>query len=525
MVIAIRVEPASLASKPLEAGGVSLTTTRRLFNATLAMYDGQGQAVPYVAESLPRLDTDSWRMEDDGSMTTTYRLKSNVTWHDGIPLDADDFVFAYQVYATPELGLASSPPIGQIQEVTAPDASTVVIRWKRPYAQAGVLGEQFPPLPKHVLESSYRSAPDTFATLPFWTREYVGLGPYRVERWEPGSFIEGAAFSQHISGRPHIAGIKVIFIGDPNTTVANLLSGEVQLSADDSLRFQQGLTLKREWGETGGSVLVKPDLWRGTYVQQRPELTNPRALRDVRVRAALVYFTDRQALNDVLFEGQGIMGDMPLIPPSVSYYATASRNVPKYSYDRNKAEQLLAEAGIVKGADGVYTSPEDGRLTLDLRTNGSSQNESELSILGAGWRQAGFDVNEMVVPQAQAQDGQVRSSFPALYSFSTPLGEETLASHTTAGIPRGDNRWIGNNRGGWSDPRFDAVSATFTTTLDQTQRIEQIGQMATLFAEQLPALPLYFNPIPIAFPSVLTGPHIVPAESAIAWNVYEWELR
>ena len=43
-----------------------------------------------------------------------------------------------------------------------------------------------------------------------------------------------------------------MFIGDPNTTVANLLAGEVHFSADDSIRFQQGLTLKREWAPTNG---------------------------------------------------------------------------------------------------------------------------------------------------------------------------------------------------------------------------------------------------------------------------------
>ncbi len=522
--MAIRVEPASLASKPLESGGVTLTTTRRLFNATLAMFDGRGEAIPYAAASLPRLNSDSWRMEDDGRMETTYTLKPS-TWHDGIPLEADDFFFAWQVYATPELGLSNSPPLNQIDEISAPDPQTVVIRWKRPYPLAGVLGETMPPLPKHILERSLQGAPDVFASQPFWTREYIGLGPYKVDRWEPGSFIEASAFNLHTMGRPRIERIKIVFIGDPNTTVANLLSGEVHFSADDSIRFQQGLTLKNQWGEQGGSVLAKPDLWRGTYVQLRPELTNPRALADVRVRGALAFAIDRDALNQVLFEGQGIMGDVPLIPPSVSYYADVSRGVAKYSFNPTRTEQLMAEAGISKGGDGVYANPEEGRLTLDLRTNGSSQNESELSILGAALRQAGFDVREMVVPQAQAQDGQVRNTFPALYTFSTPLGEETLASHTTIGVPALENRWIGNNRGGWMDPRFDALSTAFATTIDSSQRVQQVAQMATIFSQSLPALPLYFNPIPVAHISALTGPRVVPPDSAIAWNVYEWDFR
>jgi peptide/nickel transport system substrate-binding protein len=525
LAIAIRVEPATLAAKPLGSGGFTLTTTRRLFNATLALFDDRGQASPSLARELPRLDSESWHMDPDGRMETTYRLKSDLTWHDGIPLTADDFVFAWQVYANPELGVASAPPVNQMDEVVASDPGTVLIRWKRPYLQAGMLTDGLPPLPSHLLGRTLQNgAADAFAADPFWTRDFVGSGPYKVQRWEPGSFIEGAAFAGHTLGRPRIERIRIVFIGDPNTTVANLLAGEVHFSADDSIRFQQGLTLKREWAATsGGSVLVKPDLWRGTYVQLRPDLVSPRALLDVRVRKALAYAIDRGTLNDALFEGEGIMGDVPLIPPSVDSYAEVSRGITAYPHAPARTEQLMAEAGFTRGADAVYAGGTDGRLTLDLRTNGSSQNEAELSILGAGWRQAGFDVKEMVVPQAQAQDGQVRSTFPALYTFSTPLGEETLASHTTAGVPRPENRWIGNNRGGWTNPEFDVLAAAFTTTLDRSQRVEQIASMAQLFADQLPAIPLYFNPIPVAHVAALRGPRVVSPDAAIAWNVHQWE--
>jgi ABC-type transport system substrate-binding protein len=122
------VEPATIATKALQTGGVSLTTTRRFFNATLALFDCRGLATPYLAQSLPQLRGESWRVLDDGRMETTYQLKSGITWHDGTPLSVEDFVFAWRVYAAPELGLAGSPPISQIGEVVAPDARTVLIR-------------------------------------------------------------------------------------------------------------------------------------------------------------------------------------------------------------------------------------------------------------------------------------------------------------------------------------------------------------------------------------------------------------
>ena len=54
-------------------------------------------------------------------METTYRLRPNLTWHDGAPLTAEDFVFSWRVYANPDLGLSSHAPIPAISEVTAID--------------------------------------------------------------------------------------------------------------------------------------------------------------------------------------------------------------------------------------------------------------------------------------------------------------------------------------------------------------------------------------------------------------------
>src|SRR4051812_19793937 len=88
--VVIRVEPASIAGKGLQQSSLSLGTTVRLFNAGLAIVDDHDQARPYLAATLPTLNTDSWRVFDDGRMETSYQLKPNLTWHDGAPLTADD---------------------------------------------------------------------------------------------------------------------------------------------------------------------------------------------------------------------------------------------------------------------------------------------------------------------------------------------------------------------------------------------------------------------------------------------------
>lgn len=102
---------------------------------------------------------------------------------------------------------------------------------------------QFPALPRHVLAAAFEAEPtDSFVNHPFWSREYVGLGPYRVVRWEPGAFIETASFEAHATGRPRIDRVRMVFIPDVNTVLANMLAGETQLAADNSLQFEHAVT-------------------------------------------------------------------------------------------------------------------------------------------------------------------------------------------------------------------------------------------------------------------------------------------
>src|SRR5204863_2626903 len=104
LVIAQRGEPPTLAARPLVTQGSGLLIPDRFFNATLDVWDMNQVPHPQLAEALPELNTDTWRLFPDGRMETTYTLRPNLTWHDGAPLTPEDFVFALRVYKTPELG-------------------------------------------------------------------------------------------------------------------------------------------------------------------------------------------------------------------------------------------------------------------------------------------------------------------------------------------------------------------------------------------------------------------------------------
>jgi peptide/nickel transport system substrate-binding protein len=357
---------------------------------------------------------------------------------------------------------------------------------------------------------------------PFWTREFVGLGPYRVDRWEPGAFIEAAAFDGHVLGRPTIDRMRIVWTSDPNTAVANLLSGASHIAIDASIAFQQGLVLKREWTpRNAGSVLMTAAEVRFMHVQHRPEMVNPASIRDVRVRRALAHLMDRQALLDGLLDGEGRVADTLL--PTELYTQEVDRAISKYPHDVNRAAQLLTEAGFSRGADGFYTSVE-GRFRPEVRTIAGGQIEREMTILADAYRRSGVDAQEFVVPAAQSSDGQVLASFPALFSGKsntddTDGGLDKLLSDK---IPRADNRWSGSALGGYASTEFDRLYNVFSTALSRAAREQAIVDMSRMVSEELSAIPMYYNFVVQAHTANLQGPR--EAVSTFGW-VHEWQWR
>ena len=522
MVIAIRAEPPTLAQKVLGSGvGTSYATTQRLFNATLSILDERGTAQPYLAETLPRLNTDSWRLFPDGRMETTFRLKPNVIWQDGTPLSAEDFVFAREVYASPQVGISNASPQNLIAEVTAPDARTLVIHWSRSYPAAGTLAEaDFPPLPRAILEAQFHQDPAALVKHSYFTLDYVGLGPYRVTQWLPGAHIEAVAFDAHILGKPKIDRIRVMFISDTNTALASVLADEVQFATDSVIRFEQGLTLRREWAASrAGTVLVKTGSYRGAWFQLRPEVASPAAVLDLRVRRALAHAISRPDVNDALFEGQGIMTELPFISPAAAYIAEVDRASVKYPFDLRASEQLMGEAGFRKGPDGTYAG-----VTFEIRTLSDTQREKEMAVLADGWRKAGFPFTESTLRSTQAADNEARATFPSLFTYSTSSGEYSLTGFVSTAIGSADNRWIGTNRGGWVNRDFDRVAASFADAIEPNERVRHVAEMARIMTEDLPNIPLLFDSATDAHVAAVRGPRVGVPDSLISWDIQDWTM-
>jgi len=524
LVIGSWGEPAGLASVPVRDSGNSVRAATRLFNAELQLQDAVGNAHPYLAEANPRLNTDTWQVFPDGRMETRYQLRPNLTWHDGTPLAAEDFVFAWQVYSTPEFA-TTSISIKQMEEVLAPDNRTVVIRWRSSYPEADALFETFQALPRHILGQYLRDGDhDGLVNHAYWTVEYVGLGPFKLVRWEPGSFIEGAAFDGHALGKPKSARVLIKLIAEESAIFTNVLAGEIHF-APKGLRFEDGKNLKRDWSSNQrGLVVFIPIQPRFIQVQLRPEVAQPRAMLDVRTRRAFAHAIDKKSLNETLFDGEPAGADTFLYR-GVPDYAEIERSVTRYPYDLRQTEQLMAEVGYVKGSDGFYTSEAGERFSTEFWGDVGPQFELDHGAVSGGWRQAGLETRATYVAPAQLRDGQFRSSFKGMYFTATGTGTApSLVLASTAAIPTVANRYNGSNRGGWSSPEFERLWEMHNTTLDRSERTRALAEIERLISTDLPFLMVFHNFHVVAYSANLKGPDTRGERDLMYWNVHEWEL-
>jgi peptide/nickel transport system substrate-binding protein len=534
LVLAHRYEPATLAPKIIGSNG-PLTTTR-LFNAALSVIDDKGQAVPYLAEALPQLNTDTWRVLPDGKMETTYRLRENLTWQDGKPLTADDFVFSFRMYKDSSLGAFVATPQDAMEGVLAPDPRTVVVQWRAPNAGGGSLTfEDLDPLPRHIFEAPYteytegRLNREAFLGDPMWSTGYVGSGPYRLERWEPGSQIEGVAFAGHALGKPKIERMIVRIFIDENTTLAAVLAGgQLDYTSSNTLRFQHLSVLRQDWERSGkGKSVAVPNNAVFLFLQQRPEFVGHEALLDVRVRRALAHAIDREALNDGLFDGLGAPAETP-VSPSVPFYPELDRQLTKYPLDPNRSTQLMRDAGFTRNAEGFFADGQGRRFHIDFTVQASTEIERMQAILSDTWQRSGFEVRPVVMGTQLFTQQETRHTLPGL-GYSNITSDDRTFLSTEIGTAA--NRWSGNNRSGWVNPEYDRLFLAASSTLDLNEHGRYIAQMMALVNDQLPGYTLYWAQAVHTWVNALKGPatdHQVRGfgkyikSTPIHWNIHEW---
>ena len=404
----------------------------------------------------------------------------------------------------PQSGVASGELYRRITSIDVHDGKTFTLHVDRITFEYNALGD-FELLPAHLDREIFETAPAEYRNRTTFdtnsTHPGLYFGPYRIVETEPGSHIILEPNETWYGPEPAFDRVVVRVIENTTALEANLLSGAIDMiSGELGLTLDQALAFEKRHGEKF-NMMFKPGL---IYEHLDVNLENP-VLADARVRKALIHAIDRRAISERLFEGRQPVAHSNVSPLDWVY----SEETPTYDYDPQRAATLLEEAGWRTMKDGIRHSEAGKPLTLTLMTTaGDRTREQVQQVLQSMWKQVGIDVRIKNEP-ARVFFGQTVSQrrFDGLAMFAWLSAPESVPRTTLHSemVPNAENNWSGQNYTGFSDPRVDELIDRIEVELDRAKRKALWIELQRLYAEHLPAIPLYWRAQSYVLPKWLEG--------------------
>ncbi len=521
VVIGIQQEPDILV--PGLGGSLAVSTEihQALWVERGVRWSDQWKLTPITVTEVPTLENGQWKLLPNGKMQLTWHLKP-VKWHDGVPVDSQDYVFTHRAIMNDKVPVISRDFEKRIENILAPSPDTIVVTYKEHYAYANRGIIDYGPWPRHLLERAYHNNPGGLDKLAFGNdpKATITNGAYQIVSWQKGSSIVAEADPNYTLEKPKVKRIVWRVITDTNTLVANMLSGSIDAISPIGISFDQAVQLDQQIAQRrlAEQVLYTPGLiWEHIDLN----LNHPR-LKDKRVRQALLYAIDRQALVQTLFQGKQPVADSYLPPKHYGF----DNALPKYAYNPEKAKQLFTEAGWTPGPDGVLKNAQGERFTVTIgTTSGNRVREDVEQVLQSQWRKVGVELKVSNQP-ARVFFGETtrhREFEMAMYAWLlSPVSDcETL--YTSDSIPSAQNAYNGQNFSGFNNPEMDKLCHTIPTELDQAKRVTMLKRTQAILADDLPVLPLYFR---VDVTSIKKGfQNWKPTglgQSQVTWNAFQW---
>jgi peptide/nickel transport system substrate-binding protein len=415
-------------------------------------------------EVVPDL-AESWESNEELTQFT-FKLRPNVTWHDGKPLTAEDVKFTFDAVLDPEVTARFSGPISSVDSVDVVDPQTVVFNLKSPFAPLPVmLGYNQAIVPKHLLEGQDLNEPTDFLTAP------VGSGPFKFGTFSQGSHLEVVANEDYFGGRPHLDRIIFQVITDGNARVAQVRSGDIDFTVIDPPQVD--------------SVSGDPNLKivEATQVNYYFLAFNHQVerLQDVSVRQALTIALNRQAIVETMLKGYGQVANGPIHPALGEYY---NPDVTTYEYDPERAKELLAAAGWSAGDDGVLVNEAGERFTILLNgPAGYPVLEQLLTYAQQEYTNLGIEVTLEIDEWSVHLDKYHNLEYDMLSNWWITPPDPDLFDHYYSESP--SNWWA------YQNAEVDQLLLQAREEADKEARIELYHQIQAILAEDLPVVYLY----------------------------------
>jgi ABC-type transport system substrate-binding protein len=295
-----------------------------------------------------------WTQSKDG-MSWTFKLRKGVKFHDGTPFNAEAVKYNLDRFLGPEKPIKTSLHEPYIKSVDVVDEYTVRINLKAPFS--------------FLLNTLAHSASGMVSPTAHkkWGKDLTlhptGTGPFKFVEWVRGDRVVLERFENYYEGQPRLEKIIVKTVREDSARVMGLESGDydmiIRVPPEEVSRLKREGKFKVEIEQTNNTMLV------GMSSTKKP-------FSDVRVRQALNYAVDREAIVKSIYQGLGV-AISTVVGPRANGYA----DLKPYSYDPAKAKKLLAEAGYPNGFKTTLWTPK-GRYLKDYELSQAVQQQFQL---------------------------------------------------------------------------------------------------------------------------------------------------
>ncbi len=505
LVVGIRQAPASL--HPLVGPSAARSFLIGPVLRALSGTGRDGRPSCFICETLPTIENGGARIVTlaDGrqGMDVTFTLLRGLSWADGERVTSRDVEFSWQLVHDPLVSAPNTEAIRHVTGITVLDDRRFTLHLDRVDYSYNKITLWI--LPEHIegpIRARLANPADylrhtAYVTNP--TNPGLWLGPYRLVGYEPG---RGARYERnpYWPGPPaHIPRVTIRIFENTAVLEAAFLTGSVDYIAGElGLTVDQGIDLKArrafsyDYAIQSGFTFEHIDL----------NHDNP-LLADRRVRQAMLLAIDRQGITRQLFDGLLPVADSFVPPVDVGYFP----EVRKYPYDPAAAERLLRDAGFQPGPDGIRVDGQGRRLAFTLATTAGNRVRELVELeLQAKWQAVGVWVTLANEPAAALFDRLRRGKFDmALYSRVSAPDAPPAYSLLSESIPATANGFSGGNYTHYADAETDRLIGDLLGELDPEKRQNTWALLQRHYAEELPALPLYFDSTVFIMPSWLKG--------------------
>lgn len=475
------------------AAGTTTTDYEMLF----LTYDMLQNYDPATLAAAPGV-ADSYEVSDDG-LTYTFKVRPGKTWSDGTPVTAHDVAFTYnfimQNEGTGNFTTYLGDPANYDPETTftAPDDETFVWKLKEP-SNAPVAIPYITILPEH--EFKKLEGKDAGEVRGYDAMPQVSGGPFTVTEWQRGQFVKLDARDDYWGGTPNVDEVIFRIFDNQEAMVTALKAGEVDAVNNltpqlyDSLKGVPGITTLESTPIQNYTLALNvtptdpndpgyPDFpwYQGTVSTGSP------ALHDTRVRQAIAYALDKQALVDDVAGAYAEVGDSMLFP-HYSWYSAPSE---EYDYvrtqDMQKAKDLMEEAGYIDSdGDGVREEDDGTPMEFDLLVLANNEYSNQSGKFVQEWlEELGWEVNLMPMTGGKLNSLWYDSDYDGFIWY---WGGEPDPNFQLSIFTMGEClNWSDTC---WYDPEYEQLYKAQLAEADVDKRHEIVAQMQGIFYREAP---------------------------------------